>query len=237
MHTGPQEPMNRFSERRRSPLWVKSTHYRAAALLSASPQSTDISASGDCILSPCHESSIAEPTLVMLALLSGLNNVRCEDRACGLSVSSRIEFGSAGLKGFPRFVQWSDQSANFVRSKRPDVFLEISVHYNAPSTAFRAPAPLGTPGDPAFNRNIAGLLRVDGMRVAQTCRQIRFPVGVSEAAKPIVAFVFPISARVMVGNGDGCDVLRVLKAELRGYAQSQWGAPGRLQGLLLEIQR
>jgi hypothetical protein len=28
-------------------LWVNSTHYRAAALLSASPQSTDISARGD----------------------------------------------------------------------------------------------------------------------------------------------------------------------------------------------
>jgi len=52
MHTGPQEPMNRFSERRRSPLWVKSTHYRAAALLSASPQSTDISAIGGHLLAP-----------------------------------------------------------------------------------------------------------------------------------------------------------------------------------------
>jgi hypothetical protein len=29
--------------------WVKSTHYRAAALLSASPQSTDISTSGDAL--------------------------------------------------------------------------------------------------------------------------------------------------------------------------------------------
>src|SRR3979409_44495 len=63
------------------------------------------------------------------------------------------------------------------------------------------------------------------------------PGGLSDAAKPIVASVFPISARIVVGNGQRCDVLRVLKAELRRYAQSQWRAPGRLQGLLLEIER
>src|SRR3981081_1857564 len=70
-----------------------------------------------------------------------------------------------------------------------------------------------------------------------TYRQtFNFPVGLSEATKPVVAFVFPVSARGVVGEDHQCDVLRVLEAELGGYAQSQWGAPGRLQGLLLEIE-
>src|SRR6266404_3267570 len=61
--------------------------------------------------------------------------------------------------------------------------------------------------------------------------------GLSEATKPVVAFVFPISARVVVGDGHRCDVLRVLEAELGGYAQPQGGTPGGLQRLLLEIER
>jgi hypothetical protein len=64
-------------------------------------------------------------------------------------VSSRIEFGSAGLNGFPRFVQCSDQSANFVRTKRPNVFLEIPVHYKRSVHCLFRPGAIGEiPGDP-----------------------------------------------------------------------------------------
>ena len=70
---------------------------------------------------------------VTLPLFRGINNVFGEDCPRGLSMRARTELGFAGLNGLPRFIQCADESANFVRTKRPNVFLEIRVHFDGRS--------------------------------------------------------------------------------------------------------
>src|SRR5271166_7206237 len=76
---------------------------------------------------------LIEPTLVTLAVRSGLNDIFCQDRPCGLSVSSRIKLDAAALNGLPRFVQCGRESLNFLGIKHPFLLVEIPVHFNAPS--------------------------------------------------------------------------------------------------------
>jgi hypothetical protein len=67
----------------------------------------------------------------MLALLSGLNNMFCEDRPRDFSRSIRIEDRSARLNGLPCSVERSDKSANLIWVKCPWVFLEKPAHFTA----------------------------------------------------------------------------------------------------------
>src|SRR5712671_411530 len=57
-----------------------------------------------------------------------------------------------------------------------------------------------------------------------------------EPAEPVVALVFPIAARVGIGDEDRSDVLRVLEAQLGRHAQLQGVAIFGRQRLGAEVQ-
>jgi hypothetical protein len=48
------------------------------------------------------------------------------------SLNVRVEDGSAGLNGFPCFVECGDKNANLIRAKCPWVFLEICAFRSVP---------------------------------------------------------------------------------------------------------
>src|SRR5260370_18049432 len=58
----------------------------------------------------------------------------------------------------------------------------------------------------------------------------------SRPAEPVVALVLPIASGIVVGHEDGGDVLRILEAELGGYAQLHRKAVFGRQRLVAEIE-
>jgi hypothetical protein len=59
------------------------------------------------------------------------------DKRCHNQTDPLPEDGSAGLNGFPCFVECGDKNANLIRAKCPRVFLEIPAHF-APSSSGRS---------------------------------------------------------------------------------------------------